>query len=244
LQTQPVAYPVGIRLTSRAALDGAQLPDDIEILRKLAEQAKALLRSVNIAERISDDWGNQDFTVALDVLSDRANLAGVSNYDIAYSSALALNGINMTALRVGDKQIPVVTTLRLREKAQLSNLNNLYVYSSENTNKIPITQVTDINYSMRTSKIMRMGEFRTITVSAYPVNGWEAKERCSDENTSDRYGGDGGACRCSANRDLIHGKWRLVLCGPHRPAELALIRHTDSSIDLAARTTVTRLGIR
>ena len=171
LQTQPVEYPVAIRLSSRATIDGAQAPDNTRTLRKLAEQVKIILRDVDIAERINDDWGDQDFTVTLNVLPDLANLAGVTNYDIAYSSALAFNGVNMSALRVGDKQIPVVTTLRHRERAQLSDLNNLYVYASENDNKVPLAAVTDIAYKMRTSKIIRTGEFRAISVFAYPVPG-------------------------------------------------------------------------
>ena len=63
------------------------------------EAVKAMLRSSPITERISDDWGDPDLTVRLEVEPDRANLAGITNSDVAYSTALALNGVQMTALR-------------------------------------------------------------------------------------------------------------------------------------------------
>ncbi|MCP4289302.1 MAG: efflux RND transporter permease subunit [Gammaproteobacteria bacterium] len=176
LQTQPVEYPVGIRLLSRAALDGPRLPRDIQTLQRLADEAKTILRNIPITERVSDDWGEAALTVDLDVESDRANLAGLTNYDVAYSSALALNGIEMTQLREGDKQIPVVTRLRLSERAELSDLHNLYVYSGEDSSKVPLMDVAQIRYRMDTSKIVRNGHFRAVTVYAYPVPGAYASQ--------------------------------------------------------------------
>jgi multidrug efflux pump subunit AcrB len=171
LQTQPVNYPVGIRLSSRAAVEGPRTPEDIHTLRQLGEAVKAMLRSSPITERISDDWGDPDLTVRLEVEPDRANLAGITNSDVAYSTALALNGVQMTTLREGDKQVPVVMTLRLSERAQLSDLQNLYVYPSAGERKIPLSEVATIDYTMETGKIVRTGHFRSLTVYAYPVPG-------------------------------------------------------------------------
>jgi multidrug efflux pump subunit AcrB len=176
LQTQPINYPVGMRISSRAAMEGSQTPRDIATLRRLADEAKTLLRELPITERVSDDWGDAGLTVGLQVLSDRANLAGVSNYDVAYSSALALSGIEMTQLREGDKQIPVVTKLRLDERASLSDVKNIYVYGSESDSKVPLTDVASIDYAMNTSKIIRTGHFRAITVYGYPVPGVYASQ--------------------------------------------------------------------
>lgn len=176
LQTQPVNYPVGIRLLSRAALEGPRTPGDLETLYRLADEAKTLLRNNPLTERVSDDWGEPAITVNLDVDSDRANLAGISNYDVAYSSALALSGIEMTQLREGDKQIPVIMRLRPSERAELSDLHNMYVYSNEGSSKLPLMDVADINYRLDTSKIVRTGHFRAVTVYAYPVPGAQASQ--------------------------------------------------------------------
>ena len=69
--------------------------------------------------------------IALTVDSDRANLAGVTNMDVANSSVAGMSGTTVAALQEGNKQIPVVARLRMDERARLSDIQNLYVYSSE-----------------------------------------------------------------------------------------------------------------
>jgi len=176
LQTQPVNYPVGIRIASRAALEGDASPRDIQTLRRLGDEVKTLLQNTSIATQISDDWGEPSLTVELEVDHDRASLAGVSSYDVAYSSALANNGVTMTELREGDNQIPVVTILRPSERARLSDIENMYVYASDSDSKVPLGEVARFDSSMLTSKINRTAHFRTLVVYAYPLPGMYASQ--------------------------------------------------------------------
>ena len=92
---------------------------------------KNILRATPYAQRVRDDWGEENFTVKLQTDSDRANLAGITNLDVAASSATAINGSQVTVLREGDKQIPIVARLRMEERAQLADMQNLYVYSMQ-----------------------------------------------------------------------------------------------------------------
>ena len=100
-------------------------------LRRLAEEVKAIFRGVPTADRVRDDWGEDSFSVKLQVDSDRANLAGVSNLDVALSSA------------TGDERHPADDAARGRpadsgrargcgseERARVTDVQNLYVYSS------------------------------------------------------------------------------------------------------------------
>ncbi|HYQ72001.1 MAG TPA: efflux RND transporter permease subunit, partial [Gammaproteobacteria bacterium] len=176
LQTQPVNYPVGIRIASRAAYEGDASPQDIQTLRRLGDAVKTLLQNTAIATQISDDWGEASLTVEMEVDQDRASLAGISNYDVAYSSALANTGITMTELREGDKQIPVVSILRPSERARLSDLENLYVYASDSDRKVPLGEVARLDTAMQTGKINRTGHFRTLLVYAYPLPGMYASQ--------------------------------------------------------------------
>src|SRR5262245_34344077 len=57
------------------------------------------------------------------------------------------------------------------ERAQLADVQNLYVYSSQGTQKVPLRQVSSITYDMRTEKMRRRNQFRTITVSTMPADG-------------------------------------------------------------------------
>jgi len=77
----------------------------------------------------------------------------------------------VTTLREGDKQIPVVARLRMEERAQLGDLKNLYVYSSEGKQKIHLRQVASTEYDMQTEKMRSRNQFRTITVAAMPAEG-------------------------------------------------------------------------
>ncbi|HKX29018.1 MAG TPA: efflux RND transporter permease subunit [Blastocatellia bacterium] len=156
-----VGLPVQIRISG----------DDAARLRSQAEQVKTIFRTVPTAARIRDDWGDESFTVRLRTDPDRANLAGISNYDVAAASSTAINGHPVTNLREGDKQIPVVTRLRMEERAQLSDINSLYVYSSQGTGRVPLGQVSSVEHGMQTEKLRRRNQFRTITVSCIPEHG-------------------------------------------------------------------------
>ena len=159
--TKPIGLPVQIRLSGENA----------QTLREQAELVKAVLRQIPAADRIRDDWGDENFVVNLEVDADRANLTGISNLDVAASSATGVSGLPVTTLREGDKQIPVVVRLRPEERAQLSDIQSLYVYSLQGTNKVPLEQVSQISYRMTTEKIRRRNQFRTITVGCAPVPG-------------------------------------------------------------------------
>lgn len=157
----PVGAPVSVRISG----------DDILTLRAEAEKVKAIFRSIPAAERIQDNWGAESFVVNLEIDADKANLAGVTNLDVAASSATGMNGYQVAELREGDKRIPVIARLKMEERAQLSDLQNLYVYSTQSNHKVPLRQISTTTYAMQQEKMLRRNQFRTMTVSCYPVEG-------------------------------------------------------------------------
>src|SRR5690349_8339652 len=161
-----VGLPVAIRLSG----------EDTSVLRGYADRVKSILNETSIADRTRDDWGEESFAVRLKTDSERANNAGLTNYDVAMASQSAMSGHQVTQLREGDKQIPVVAKLRMEERAQLGDLNNLYVYSSKSSQKIHMRQVASFEYGMQTEKMRSRNQFRTITVSAMPAEGKLASE--------------------------------------------------------------------
>jgi multidrug efflux pump subunit AcrB len=157
----PVGIPIAVRLSG----------DDIPTLRRLAAQARDILRSHPDATRVRDDWGAESFTVRLRIDPDKANMAGVTNLDVAASSATAMNGYQVTTLRQEDEQIPVLARMRMEERARLGDVQNLYVYSSRGPQKVPLQLVSRIDYGLETERLQRRNQFRTITVSAFPEEG-------------------------------------------------------------------------
>ncbi len=167
LQTNPVDYPVELRVTGLADVNPLEEEKDITNLQMIASKAAAILRTVETSARVRDDWGQDGFQVTLKVDPDRANMAGVTNQDVANSSSTALSGQSVTTLRRGDQQIPVVSRLRMEERASLSDIQNLYVYSSSSNNKVPLLTVSSIENILRSLRIRHLEHFRTISVQCF-----------------------------------------------------------------------------
>jgi multidrug efflux pump subunit AcrB len=171
LQTNPVQHPIAIRISGRATVDSAGADKEIATLRRLSDEVVAILAEIPYASRVRGDWGEESFRARLVIDPDRANLAGVTNQDVAGSSLSGFSGLQVTSLRDGDKEIPVVTRLQLPQRSVLSDLNNLYVYSESNDNKVPLQEIASIDYELATERIRREDHFRTVTVIGYPVAG-------------------------------------------------------------------------
>ena len=163
---KPIGIPIAVRISG----------DDAEQLRIHAKQLADILRATPGAEAVRDDWGNATFAVRLGVDADRANLAGVTNLDVAASSAAAMNGVVVGQLRDDDHRIDIVTRLRADERSQLSDIRDLYVMSLIGEQKVPLGQVSKIDYAFQTEKLRRRNQFRTITVSCFPAAGVLASE--------------------------------------------------------------------
>jgi multidrug efflux pump subunit AcrB len=158
---KPVGVPVSVRIAGT----------DIDELRALGEQVKAIFRGISTAERIRDDWGADTFSVALKVDPDRANLAGITNVDVALSSVMAMNGRALSQVYDDHRQIPILARMISQERAELSDIENLYVSSTRSPTKIPLRQVSRIEYRLQTEKIRRRDQFRAITVACFPTAG-------------------------------------------------------------------------
>jgi len=176
LLTNPIDYPIEIRVSSTADVVATQEEADNRVLRQLAGKVEDILRSAPKAERVRNEWGEENAQIRLAIDPDRANLAGITNMDVANSSTSGISGTTVAALQEGDKQIPVVARLRADQRAQLSDIQNLYVYSSQNNSKIPLVQISDIDHDMVTGRIIRLEQFRTINVRAFPVAGHLSSE--------------------------------------------------------------------
>jgi multidrug efflux pump subunit AcrB len=176
LLTNPIDYPIEIRVSSTADLNAAQEQADNRELSKIAGQVEDILRSSSLAERTRNEWGDESTQVALTVDPDRANLAGITNMDVANSSTAGISGTTVSVLQEGQKQIPIVARMRMDERAQLSDIEGLYVYASQDNTKIPLTQISDIGHDLVWGRIVRLEQFRTINVRSFPAPGHLSSE--------------------------------------------------------------------
>jgi multidrug efflux pump subunit AcrB len=171
LQYAAIDFPVDILIANNADVSAAQSAEDIRTLRRLAGQLEDVFRSLPNTAGVRNDWDTESSGVKLIIDPDRANLAGITNQDVSASSTSAISGHQLTTLQEGNKEIPVVGRLKVEERAQLSDIQNLYVYSSQGSSKIPLAQVSKIEHSMDTERIIRLDHFRTIAVRCFPRPG-------------------------------------------------------------------------
>ncbi len=204
LQTNPVKFPVAIRLSGRASITPDEEAADILMLKNLARQVVDILNAAPAARRVRQDWGDASLIAKMNVQADRASLAGITNQDIASSTEAGLSGVQVSTLRQGNRQIPIVARLWPEQRATLAQLKDLYIYSSENTNKIPLPEIASIDYRMKQQRIRRLEQFRTVTVIAFPMAG---------ALPSDIFGAISGRLENFANR--LPAGYDLVIAGSH-----------------------------
>ena len=176
LLTNPLDYPIEIRISSTADVNAKDEAADIRGLRGIAGKVENIFRSIPLAQRTRNEWGEENALISLTIDPDRANLAGITNMDVADSSTAGLSGTTVSVFQEGQKQIPIVARLRMNERAQLSDIQNLYVYGSQDSTKIPLVQISNIDHDLVNGRIVRLEQFRTMNIRSFPAPGHLSSE--------------------------------------------------------------------
>jgi multidrug efflux pump len=162
----PTIIPVSMRI----------LGDDARVLREEAGKLRAILKTSPFAINVRDDWGNDAIRTRLEIDQDRAGLAGVSSRDIAVSMYSGVVGAPIGFLREGRKNIPIVQLMEYGQRQTVTDLSQLYVYSSQTPVKFTLGQISQLTYSPEMAVIHRVNQYRAINVAALPAPGRLAAE--------------------------------------------------------------------
>jgi multidrug efflux pump len=165
----PTIIPVSMRI----------LGDDARVLREQAETLQTILKTSPLAINVRDDWGNDAIRTRLEIDQDRAGLAGVSSHDIAVSTYSGVAGARIGSLREGRKNIPIVQLMEYGERQTVTDLSDLYVYSSQSPVRVTLGQIARLTYRPEMAVIHRVNQYRAINVAALPAPG-----RLADEVTT------------------------------------------------------------
>jgi multidrug efflux pump subunit AcrB len=176
LQTNPVENPVELLISAQQDADATKEVDDVRTLRQIARQAEDIVAQAPGISVLRDDWFPDNVQQRIQIDPDRANVVGITNADIANASTAAMSGATVGVFKEGDKNIPIVARLRMQERAQLADIKNLYVYSSQTSNRVPLLSVATVGNSLETSRVARREHFRTISILCYPQPGVLASE--------------------------------------------------------------------
>jgi len=165
----PTIIPVSMRI----------MGDEARVLRREGEKLQAVLKMSPFAINVRDDWGNDAIRTRLEIDQDRAGLAGVSSGDIAVSVYSGVMGAPIGYLREGRKNIPIVQLMDYGQRQTVTDLGQLYVYSSQAPVRLTLGQIARLTYSPEVAVIHRVNQYRAINVSALPVPGRLADEVAS-----------------------------------------------------------------
>jgi multidrug efflux pump subunit AcrB len=171
LQTNPVEFPVEVRISSTADVSASDEPSNNEELLAISSQVASILRGARGSAVTQIDWLNKAPQLQIGINADKANFLGLANTDIAQASLIATDGTPVTTLQLGNKQIPVVARLEDQERASMSDLQNIYVPSPTGSQKIPLRAVSEMQPMLTTQLIRRQEHFRTVGVHTWPLHG-------------------------------------------------------------------------
>ncbi len=111
---------------------------------------------------ISDTWGVPGFQLRVNLDEDRANLAGVTNAQVAGTLNAYFTGQRLTTFREGDHQVPVYLRLAPEERSSLDGVRAAYVEGF--SGKIPLDSIAEIESRWEPARIERRDLNRVIEV--------------------------------------------------------------------------------
>jgi multidrug efflux pump subunit AcrB len=117
-------------------------PDPIT-LRRLANEAKAIMKADGRALSVKDDWREPVSIIQPVYSQSKARQAGVSREDLSKAIASFYNGKQVGTFKEGTDLIPIVSRLPGTEVASINDIKSIQVTSSITGKTVPILQVTD-----------------------------------------------------------------------------------------------------
>jgi len=138
-------------------------PDQLAII---AETVKQKLVAISGTKNIKDDWGPKSKKFVIDIDQNKAQIAGVTNQDIATSLQTVLDGFTTGSYREDNKPIPIIMRSDASQQQSLESLETLNIYSQNSGKSIPLLQVATIVPQWQYTKIKRLNLDRTVNVSS------------------------------------------------------------------------------
>ncbi len=140
--------------------------DDPNKLAEISQTIKTKLFGITGTKNIKDNWGPKGKKFIIDIDQNKAQLAGITNQDIATSLQTVLDGFSTGEYREDDKSIPIVMLSDQNKQQSLASLETLNIYAQSSGKSVPLLQVASIIPQWQYTRIKRLNLTRTINVSS------------------------------------------------------------------------------
>ncbi|MEL6361770.1 MAG: efflux RND transporter permease subunit [Pseudomonadota bacterium] len=145
---------------------------DAGVLRRLANEAKAIMAADGGAVLVKDDWRRQIPVVEPVYSSNKGERAGVTRKQLAEALEENLSGVQRGVYRDGDDLIPIVSRAPAAERINPWDMASLQILSPTSPTPIPMAQVIDdVHVVWRNGKILREDRILTIKAQSDPALG-------------------------------------------------------------------------
>ena len=150
----PIKDPVAFRLSG----------PDANVLRQAAEEMIVRFKKTDGIRYPRSDWGSEGYYAAVEIDPHAANLAGVTNIDVARTTKTTISGLQLTTFREGDHLVPVVLRTNREHRERLHDLADIFVDGSHG--KVPLNAIATVVPTWEPAVVARRNKVRTVTVGS------------------------------------------------------------------------------
>lgn len=164
----PLTYPIQIRVSG----------DDISVLRSNAAQIEDICRNVDGTRNIENDYGYNSYKLNVNVNEEKANMVGLTNYDVASIVRMAVNGEEISKLKqpnIEDDSLPIIAKIADEDKTKSGILETLFFTSQATGKNVSLSQIATVETKSSLNQIIRRKSQRTITVGCFIEDGYNTK---------------------------------------------------------------------
>ena len=163
------------RVTASPLVLGPPVDADIEVrvygeetdtLHEFADEVRSVVADWEGTFGVRDDWGTPIKELEVDVDSRRAQLAGVTETEVAVSLQTALSGMQVSEYRGTEDTKPIMLRAAGDPDADVPRIESTMVYSQLTGDSVPLAQVADVDLAWTTPTIMRRDGRQTIGIQA------------------------------------------------------------------------------
>jgi multidrug efflux pump subunit AcrB len=144
-------------------------PDPV-VLRKLSEQAKAIMRDDNEAKEIRDDW-REPVKVVTPIFNEQVGRQlGVTRQELGSALRYAFEGTPVGTYRDGIRLLPILVRASEQERANIDSLRDIQVWSPVLNRSVPVSQVvTGFETHWENAVVRGRDRIQTILTSCNPT---------------------------------------------------------------------------
>ena len=169
-QTDPLLKTLRIGPGRDSKIEARFEGPDAEVLRNLAEQAKAIMRADPETKDVRDDW-RQPVKVIRPIFNEQVGRQlGITRQDLAAAMQLASDGMPVGQYRDGIRLLPIMLRAPENERQDVTNLRDVQVWSPALNRAVAVAEiVTGFETTWENAVIRGRDRIQTIIASANPT---------------------------------------------------------------------------